>query len=109
MTAEDPREVFAALGDPIRRALIARLAFGPATAGQLAELADITRPGVSQHLRVLRDAEIVRASRDGRFIWYELDARRLAEAEHWLSELADRWADSPPLRSPSRFTAKETT
>jgi DNA-binding transcriptional ArsR family regulator len=93
-----PGEVFAALGDPTRRALIARLAHGPATAGELAEVGAMTRPGVSQHLRVLREASIVRATRDGRFLWYELDLHRLAEAEYWLRTLADRWAHAPPVR-----------
>ena len=102
MTGADPRPVFAALGDPTRCALIARLAYGPATAGQLAELADMSRPGVSQHLRVLRDAAIVRTSREGRFHWYELDGNRLVEAEAWLRRLTDRWASSPPRRAAGR-------
>ena len=101
-------DLFAALGDPTRRALIARLAYGPATAGQLAELGAMTRPGVSQHLRVLREASIVRATREGRFVWYELDGQRLAEAEHWLTALAERWAAAPTLRRPGT-KAKELT
>jgi DNA-binding transcriptional ArsR family regulator len=101
-------DLFAALGDPTRQALISRLAYGPATAGQLAELGAMTRPGVSQHLRVLREASIVRATRDGRFVWYELDGQRLAEAEHWLKALADRWAGAPTLRRPGT-KAKERT
>ena len=101
-------DVFAALGDQTRRALIARLAYGPATAGQLAELGAMTRPGVSQHLRVLREAAIVRTTREGKYLWYELDGVRLSEAEHWLHELAERWAGAPTLRrSPKQ--AKERT
>jgi DNA-binding transcriptional ArsR family regulator len=101
-------DLFAALGDPTRRALISRLAYGPATAGQLAELGTMTRPGVSQHLRVLREASIVRATRDGRFVWYELDGRRLAEAEHWLNALAARWARAPTLRRPTTKATERT-
>jgi DNA-binding transcriptional ArsR family regulator len=91
-------DVFAALGDPTRRALVARLSYGPATAGRLAELGAMTRPGVSQHLRVLREAALVRATRDGKYVWYELDGARVAEAERWLRELADRWSAASPLR-----------
>jgi DNA-binding transcriptional ArsR family regulator len=69
----------------------------------------MTRPGVSQHLRVLREAGIVRSSRDGRFVWYELDGLHLTEAEHWLEALADRWADAPPLRRRSPLHEKERT
>ena len=91
--------VFGALADPTRRVLVTRLAYGPATAGQLAELARMSRPAVSQHIRVLREAGLVRGSRDGRFIWYELAGDRLIEATRWLDDLADRWASAPTRRS----------
>jgi DNA-binding transcriptional ArsR family regulator len=91
-------EIFAALADPTRRALVSRLAYGPATAGQLAELAAMSRPAVSQHLRILREAGAIRGSRDGRFIWYELEGAALIEATHWLTQLTDRWAAAPTRR-----------
>src|SRR3954447_25744754 len=91
-------KAFAALGDPTRRALVSRLAYGPATAGQLAELATISRPAGSQHLRVLRDAGVVRPSREGKFIWYELDGEALVGAEDWLRRLVDTWAAAPTRR-----------
>jgi DNA-binding transcriptional ArsR family regulator len=100
--------LFAALADPTRRTLLGRLAYGPATAGQLAELAAMSRPGVSQHLKVLREAALVRATRQGKFQWYELDGARLVQAEAWLRDLTDRWAAAPTLRdAASRPTAKE--
>ena len=92
-------EVFAALADPTRRAVVSRLAYGPATAGQLAELAAISRPAVSQHVKVLREAGVVRASREGKFIWYGLDGEALVDAEHWLRRLVDIWAAAPAERS----------
>ena len=91
---------FGALADPTRRTLVTRLAYGPATAGQLADLVQMSRPAVSQHIRVLRAAGVVRGSRDGRFIWYELAGDRLVEAARWLDDLIDRWATSPTQRSP---------
>jgi len=91
-------EVFAALADPTRRALVSRLAYGPATAGQLAELASMSRPAVSQHIRILREAGAVRGSREGKFIWYELEGAALVEAAHWLNALTDRWAAAPTRR-----------
>jgi DNA-binding transcriptional ArsR family regulator len=93
-------EVLAALADPTRRALVSRLAYGPATAGQLAELAAMSRPAVSQHLRILREAGAIRGVREGRFIWYELDGEALVQAEHWLRELTERRAAAPPRRVP---------
>jgi DNA-binding transcriptional ArsR family regulator len=91
---------FGALADPTRRALATRLAYGPATAGQLADLVQMSRPAVSQHIRVLREAGVVRGSRDGRFIWYELAGDGLVEAARWLDDLLDRWAAAPTRRSP---------
>jgi DNA-binding transcriptional ArsR family regulator len=95
-------QVFVALSDPTRRALLARLAYGPATAGQLAELAAMSRPAVSQHIRVLREAGAIRGSRDGKFMWYELEGAALIEAAHWLTELTDRWAAAPTRRVKER-------
>src|SRR3954467_15800389 len=94
-----PVAVFAALADPTRRAVIARLAYGPATAGQLAELASMTRPAVSQHVKVLREAGVIRGSREGKFIWYGLDGETLVEAERWLRGLVDTWAAAPTERT----------
>jgi DNA-binding transcriptional ArsR family regulator len=90
--------IFAALADPTRRAVVSRLAYGPATAGQLAELASMSRPAVSQHIKVLRDAGVIRGERSGKFIWYGLDGAALVEAEHWLRRLVDTWSTAPTLR-----------
>ena len=98
-------ELFSALADPTRRAIVRRLGYGPATAGQLAELASMSRPAVSQHLKVLRDAGVIRGERDGKFIWYGLDGETLVEAERWLRALVDTWAAAPAersLRDPAR-------
>src|SRR3954452_7649683 len=94
--------VFAALADPTRRAVVARLAYGPATAGQLAELAQMSRPAVSQHVRVLREAGVIRGERSGKFIWYGLEGTALVEAERWLRALVDIWAAAPTLRVKER-------
>jgi DNA-binding transcriptional ArsR family regulator len=61
----------------------------------------MSRPAVSQHLKVLRDAGVIRASREGRFVWYELDGEALVQAEHWLRSLVDTWAQAPARRTPS--------
>ena len=91
---------FGALADPTRRVLLTRLAYGPATAGQLAELAQISRPAVSQHVRVLREAGVVRGSRHGRFIWYELAGENLIDAARWLDDLLELWTKAPTRRNP---------
>ena len=103
----DPGPVLSALADPTRRAIAQRLAVGPATATQLAELAPMSRPAVSQHLRVLREAGLVRGTQRGRFVFYELAGSPVLEAHAWLGGLVDRWASSPTLRDVERPAAKE--
>jgi DNA-binding transcriptional ArsR family regulator len=91
----DLSAVLAALSDPTRRAAVQRLAHGPATASQLAALAPISRPAVSQHLRVLREADLVRVTPSGRHVWYELAGVPLLDAQRWIGGLVDRWAAGP--------------
>ena len=66
------------LGDSSRRSIVERLASGECTVGELAEAMPITRPAVSQHLKVLKDAGVVRDRQVGRTNVYSLDAHRLA-------------------------------
>lgn len=82
--------VLAALADPTRRAMIQRLAHGRATTGQLAALFPISRPAVSQHLRLLRDAGLVRAASDRRGAPNELVVEHLVLVEQWAREQVQR-------------------
>jgi DNA-binding transcriptional ArsR family regulator len=83
--------LFFALADPIRRDLLNRLAGRDLTAGELAEPFDVSRPAVSRHLRVLRDAGLVTVRVDGRERWFSLDSNGVTDAESWLTELRDQW------------------
>ena len=94
----DPGPALSALADPTRRSIVQRLALGPATATQLADLAPMSRPAVSQHLRVLREAGLIRGTARGRFVFYELAGSLLLEAHAWLGVLVDRWASAPTLQ-----------
>ena len=67
------------------------LANGPATAGELAALLPIARPGVSRHLRVLREAGLVEVRQDAQRRIYGLRADRLAEVDEWLGRIRDAW------------------
>ena len=84
-------DVFAAIADPVRRALMERLRQGPATAGSLASPFPISRPAVSRHLRVLRAAGLVRAEVHGRSWIYEIAPGPLSEVTAWVTGLADPW------------------
>ncbi|WP_345802488.1 metalloregulator ArsR/SmtB family transcription factor [Microbacterium sp. AZCO] len=85
---------FAALADPTRRRMLARLSAGQATVGELAEPFDMTFAAVSKHLRVLEAAGLVTRGRDAQFRPAQLDARPLAEASQWIADYARFWSDS---------------
>ena len=76
-----------ALSDPIRREILNLLKSGPLAAGDIAARFDVTGAAVSRHLSVLKDADLIRDKRDGKFIFYELNASGLEEILLWITEL----------------------
>ena len=97
---------FAALGDPTRRAIFERVAAGPAPVGELARGLPVSRPAVSQHLKVLKDAGLVTETAEGTRRIYRLDPRGIAAMRDWLDahwaaalgafkDFADQQADQP--------------
>ena len=83
--------VVKALADESRRTLLAALAEGPASAGDLAALLPIARPGVSRHLRVLREAGLVEVRQEAQRRVYALRPEPLAEVDEWLGRYRDLW------------------
>jgi DNA-binding transcriptional ArsR family regulator len=82
---------FIALADPARLDILMRLAQGPRTAGDLAAPYKVSRPAISRHLRVLRDAGLTRAQVRGREWWYTIEPSALDEMENWLEEVRAMW------------------
>jgi DNA-binding transcriptional ArsR family regulator len=80
-----------ALADENRRTLLETLVGGPATAGELAALLPIARPGVSRHLRVLREAGLVEFRKEAQRRVYDLRPEPLAEVEEWIRRYRGRW------------------
>jgi len=78
-----------------------RLAKGPATSGQLAELLSMSRPAGSQHLAVLVEASLVHTTATGRQRWHDLRLERLRSAHAWLGELIEQAESAAALRSSS--------
>jgi len=81
----------AALADHTRRELLARLANGPVAAGHLAEGFPMSRPAIAKHLRVLREAGLVRAHKEGRTQLYELSPNGPLELEKVMEEVGRFW------------------
>jgi DNA-binding transcriptional ArsR family regulator len=82
----------AAIADPTRRELLALLAEGEIAAGDLADRFPVSRPAISRHLRVLREAGLVRSRTEGRRRLYALDPTPLRELDAWLEPYRDLWA-----------------
>jgi DNA-binding transcriptional ArsR family regulator len=82
---------FAALADPTRRAILARLASGQASVAELAEPFSVTQPAISKHLRVLERAGLISRSRDAQRRPRRLEARPLADAAAWLENYRKFW------------------
>jgi DNA-binding transcriptional ArsR family regulator len=92
---------FAALADPTRRAILARLAEGESTVGELAEPFEISLPAVSRHLKVLETAGLVARERDGRVHRLHLETGALADAMQWIAYYGRFWEEQ--LDSLGRF------
>jgi DNA-binding transcriptional ArsR family regulator len=90
-SAAERRDTFEALADPTRRRLLDLLTKGDLPVNELARRFDVTRPAISQHLRVLRDADLVRETRVGRERRYRLHARRLRTVHDWVSKYEVFW------------------
>ncbi len=76
-----------AIADPTRRTILNLLKKGRLSAGEIAEHFDMSLPAVSKHLAVLKDADLIRDQREGKYIIYELNASVLDEALLWLKDL----------------------
>ena len=76
-----------ALADPVRRDILNMLKVGRMSAGEITEKFDITAAAISRHLSVLKEADLIRDTREGKFIFYELNASVLEEILLWISEL----------------------
>lgn len=79
-----------ALSDPIRRQILDMLKPGRLSAGEIAEAFPVSGAAISKHLSVLKEADLIRDTREGKFIYYELNASVLEEVMLWLSGLSNR-------------------
>ncbi len=91
MTTDQLSSTFSALADPTRRAILARLATGDATVGELAEPFAMTMPAISKHLSVLERAGLIAKSRDGQRRNCRITASPLRNATQWLDEYRRHW------------------
>jgi DNA-binding transcriptional ArsR family regulator len=84
--------LFEVLAEPTRRRILDLLRERPRLVGELAELVGLSQPGTSKHLRVLREAGLVRVRPEGQRRWYELDPEPLVEVDEWLTPYRWLWS-----------------
>ena len=85
------RDIFQAIADPTRRAIIALIALQAMTPNAIAEHFDTTRQAVSKHLRVLAECDLVRQEQMGREIYYSLEIEKMKEIDKWLEQYRKIW------------------
>ncbi len=85
------RDVFQAIADPTRRAIIALIALQALTPNALAEHFDISRQAVSKHLKILTECELVKQEYQGREIFYQLEVKKMKEVDLWLEQFRKLW------------------
>lgn len=85
------RDVFQAIADPTRRAIIALIAMQAMTPNAIAEHFDTSRQAVSKHLRILAECEVVSQEQRGREIYYQLEVEKMKEIDEWLEQYRRIW------------------
>jgi DNA-binding transcriptional ArsR family regulator len=85
------RDVFQAIADPTRRAIIALIALQAMTPNAIAEHFDTSRQAVSKHLRILTECEVVHQEQRGREIFYSLEIEKMKEIDEWLEQYRVIW------------------
>ncbi len=85
------RDIFQAIADPTRRAIIALIAIQAMTPNAIAENFNTTRQSVSKHLRILTECELVKQEQQGREIYYTLEIDKMKEIDKWLAQYRKIW------------------
>ncbi|MBC9812095.1 winged helix-turn-helix transcriptional regulator [Crocinitomicaceae bacterium CZZ-1] len=87
------RDIFQAIADPTRRAIIALIAMQAMTPNAIAAHFDTTRQAVSKHLRILSECELIDQQQNGREIYYQLKIDKIKEIDQWLEPFRKLWED----------------
>ena len=85
------RDVFQAIADPTRRAIVLLLAFQSMTPNAIAEHFNTTRQAVSKHLRILTECQLATQTQSGREIYYQLNSTKMNEIDQWLAQFRKIW------------------
>lgn len=87
------RDIFQAIADPTRRAIMVLLTSQAMTAGAIAKNFDVARPTISKHIQILNECDLVESNQQGREIYYKLNAEKMKEIDKWLEQFRQLWED----------------
>lgn len=85
------QDIFQAISDPTRRAILTLIAIQALTPNAMAEKFDMTRQAVSKHIKVLHECELIKSEQSGREIYYHFNAKKMQEFDHWLAQFRQNW------------------
>jgi len=85
------QDIFQAIADPTRRAILALIAVQAFTPNAMAEKFDMSRQAVSKHLKVLQACELIKPEQSGREIYYHFNPKKMQELDHWLAQFRKIW------------------
>lgn len=85
------RDIFQAIADPTRRAIIVLIASQAMTPNALAEHFDTTRQAVSKHIKILNECDVIESEKEGREIYYKLKAEKMKEVDEWIEQFRKIW------------------
>ncbi len=84
-------DIFQAIADPTRRAILALIAFQALTPNAMAEKFDMSRQAVSKHIKVLHQCELIKPEQSGREIYYHFNAKKMQEFDDWVAQFRQKW------------------
>jgi len=87
------RDIFQAIADPTRRAIITLIATQALTPNAIAENFDGTRQSISKHLKILTECQLIHSEQIGREIYYSLEVKKMKEIDQWLEQFRKIWED----------------
>ena len=85
------RDIFQAIADPTRRAILVLLATQTMTAGAIATNFDVARPTISKHIQILNECELIESNQQGREIHYQLKIEKMKEVDQWIEQFRKIW------------------
>lgn len=87
------RDVFQAIADPTRRAILSLIAIHAMTPNAIAEHFDSSRQAISKHIRILDECQLIKQEQSGREIYYHSNIKKLKEVDKWLAQFRSSWED----------------